>query len=65
MEINNYKSLKNKQNEEFIEMNSDVAILAASSGTPSTSFGSSEIEGSAAQAPSHRPLGIWGDDSEE
>lgn len=54
-----------KPSMEIIEMNSDVAILAASSGTPSNSFGSSEIDGSAAQAPSHRPLGIWGDDSEE
>ena len=50
---------------EIIEMNSDVAILAASSGTPSNDLGKDLIEGSAAQAPSHRPLGIWGDDSEE
>ena len=50
---------------EIIEMNSDVAILAASSGTPSNSLGKPEIDGSAADAPSHRPLGIWGVDSEE
>lgn len=54
-----------KPSMEIIEMNSDVAILAASSGTPSEPFGTTGIEGSAAQAPSHRPLGIWGDDSEE
>lgn len=53
-----------KPSMEIIEMNSDVAILAAS-GTISDSLGTTEIDGSAAQAPSHRPLGIWGDDSEE
>lgn len=52
-----------KPSMEIIEMNSDVAILAASS--LSNSLGKDEIDGSAAQAPSHRPLGIWGDDSEE
>lgn len=53
-----------KPSMEIIEMNSDVAILAAS-GTISDSLGTTEIDGSASQAPSHRPLGIWGDDSEE
>lgn len=53
-----------KPSMEIIEMNSDVAILAAS-GTFSDSLGTTEIDGSASQAPSHRPLGIWGDDSEE
>lgn len=53
-----------KPSMEIIEMNSDVAILAAS-GTISDSLGTTEIDGSNAQAPSHRPLGIWGDDSEE
>lgn len=54
-----------KPSMEIIEMNSDVAILAASSGTPSKPLGTTEIEGSSSLAPSHRPLGIWGDDSEE
>lgn len=53
-----------KPSMEIIEMNSDVAILAAS-GNVSDSLGTTEIDGSASQAPSHRPLGIWGDDSEE
>lgn len=53
-----------KPSMEIIEMNSDVAILAASSGTPSEPFGTPEIEGSNSQAPSHRG-GLWGDDSEE
>jgi len=54
-----------KPSMEIIEMNSDVAILAASSGNVSDSLGTTEIDGSASQAPSHRPLGIWGADSEE
>lgn len=54
-----------KPSMEIIEMNSDVAILAASSGTFDKNLGTTEIEGSTAGAPSHRPLGIWGDDSEE
>lgn len=53
-----------KPSMEIIEMNSDVAILAASSGTPSETFGIPEIEGSTSEAPSHRG-GLWGVDSEE
>lgn len=49
---------------EIIEMNSDVAILAASSGTPSTSFGTPEIEGPSAQSREMRSFSLW-DGAEE
>ena len=53
-----------KPSMEIIEMNSDVAILAASSGTPNTSFGTTEIEGTDAQSREMRNFSLW-DDAEE
>ena len=52
-----------KPSMEIIEMNSDVAILAAS-GTPNTSFGTTEIEGPSAQLREMRSFSLW-DGAEE
>ena len=53
-----------KPSMEIIEMNSDVAILAASPGTPNTSFGTTEIEGPSAQSREMRSFSLW-DGAEE
>lgn len=53
-----------KPSMEIIEMNSDVAILAASSGTPPTDFGTTEIEGPSAQSREMRSFSLW-DGAEE
>ena len=53
-----------KPSMEIIEMNSDVAILAASPGTPSTDLKTDFIEGTDAQAREMRNFSLW-DDAEE
>lgn len=53
-----------KPSMEIIEMNSDVAILAASPVTPSTDLGKSEIDGPSAQAREMRNFSLW-DGAEE
>lgn len=53
-----------KPSMEIIEMNSDVAILAASSGTPSNKLGIPEIEGPSAQSREMRSFSLW-DGAEE
>lgn len=53
-----------KPSKDIIEMNSDVAILAASSGTPNTGFGTTEIEGPSAQSREMRSFSLW-DGAEE
>ena len=53
-----------KPSMEIIEMNSDVAILAASPGTPSNDLKTDVIQGTAAQAREMRSFSLW-DDAEE
>ena len=53
-----------KPSMEIIEMNSDVAILAASPGTPSNDLKTDVIQGTAAQAREMRNFRLW-DDAEE
>ena len=53
-----------KPSMEIIEMNSDVAILAASPGTPSTDLKKDFIEGTDAQAREMRNFSLW-DGAEE
>lgn len=52
-----------KPSMEIIEMNSDIAILAAS-GTPNTSLGTTEIEGPSSQSREMRSFSLW-DGAEE
>ena len=53
-----------KPSMEIIEMNSDVAILAASPGTPSNDLKTDVTQGTAAQAREMRSFSLW-DDAEE
>ena len=53
-----------KPSMEIIEMNSDVAILAASPGTPATDLKTDVLDGTAAQAREMRNFSLW-DGAEE